>query len=42
MRLPVLSYSLFLALLSVVGLLHDRRGTGSAPCRQSHDAALSL
>jgi protein-S-isoprenylcysteine O-methyltransferase Ste14 len=30
MRLPVLSYSLFLALFSVFGLLHDRRGAGSA------------
>jgi protein-S-isoprenylcysteine O-methyltransferase Ste14 len=30
MRLPVLSYSLFLALFSIFGLLHDRRGSGSA------------
>jgi protein-S-isoprenylcysteine O-methyltransferase Ste14 len=30
MRLPVLSYSLFLALFSVFGLLHDWRGAGSA------------
>jgi protein-S-isoprenylcysteine O-methyltransferase Ste14 len=30
MRLPVLSYALFLALFSVFGLIHERRGADSA------------
>jgi protein-S-isoprenylcysteine O-methyltransferase Ste14 len=41
MRLPVLSYSVFLALFSAFALLHDRREAGSAPAH-AVDLAMRL